>query len=133
MNPPPPDPHQRSLSAELIFLAGEFLHHPVELREVIGLLRERAYTLLVFILALPFCLPVSVPGMSTPLGMMIAFITVAQARGRAPRLPERMLRYRLAALTGDLLTTAVLEPDPRVVRDWLIARAELAQVRLGSH
>ena len=96
MNPPPPDPHQRSLSAELIFLAGEFLHHPVELREVIGLLRERAYTLLVFILALPFCLPVSVPGMSTPLGMMIAFITVAQARGRAPRLPERMLRYRLA-------------------------------------
>ena len=65
----------------------------------------------------------------------IAARLVADVKALRPEgfTPEDMLRYRLAALTGDLLTTAVLEPDPRVVRDWLIARAELAQVRLGSH
>ena len=47
--------------------------------------------------------------------------------------PEDMLRYRLASLTGDLLTTAVLAPDPQIVRDWLTARAELNQLRLDSH
>ena len=95
---PSADPvgHERKLSEELHFLAVEFQHHTVELREVIRVLQERAYTVLILILALPFCLPVSIPGLSTPLGLVIAFVAAANALGRPPQLPARLLRFKLS-------------------------------------
>jgi hypothetical protein len=87
--------HTRKLSAELHFLAEEFTQHAVELREVIAVLQERAYTLLIVLLALPFCTPIPLPGLSTPLGLVIALLAGTFALGRAPRLPARLLTTRL--------------------------------------
>lgn len=44
--------------------------------------------------------------------------------------PEDILVRRLAVLTGELLTTAVLPGGRQIVRDWLQARAELTELRL---
>jgi len=90
------------------------------------------------LLTLPFLLPVSVPGMSTPFGLAIAVIAVQLALGRLPWLPrwlldqplpagflirvvavprgavrmlERLLRPRWAALTGSAWLIA-FEVDP---------------------
>ena len=52
--------HTKNLSGELRDLAEEFKHHAVPLRDVIAVLQERAYTLLMIMLALPFCAPVSI-------------------------------------------------------------------------
>lgn len=60
---------------------------------------------------------------------LVAEVKTYTAEGHTP---EEMLLHRLACLTGDLLTTAVLPPDPQIVRDWLIARAELVELRLRS-
>ena len=60
------------------------------LREVIAVLRGRAYLLLVVLLSLPFCAPVSLPGLSTPLGGVIALISLRLALGRHPWLPQRL-------------------------------------------
>ena len=65
------------------------------LGEVVEVLRGRAYLLLVFLLALPFCVPIPVPGLSTPFGLVIALIALRQALGLRPWLPEWMLRKRL--------------------------------------
>lgn len=46
--------------------------------------------------------------------------------------PEDLLIHRLAHLTGWLLTTAVIADDENIVRDWLLARAELTALRLGG-
>ncbi|HPX38597.1 MAG TPA: hypothetical protein PLH92_17210 [Mycobacterium sp.] len=46
--------------------------------------------------------------------------------------PEDLLIHRLAYLTGQLLTTAVVADDENIVRDWLLARAELAELRIGG-
>lgn len=87
--------HSRKLSEELHFLAEEFKQHAVELQEVIDVLQERAYTLLIIVLALPFCTPIPLPGLSTPLGLVITLTAGTFALGRAPSLPQRLLHTRL--------------------------------------
>ena len=87
--------HPKNLSAELHDLAEKFKQHAVTVDEVIGVLQERAYTLLIIILALPFCSPVTVPGLSTPLGLMIAIIAGRFALGLPPWLPQRFRRTEL--------------------------------------
>jgi hypothetical protein len=84
--------HPNNLSAELHQLAEEFKHHAVTVEEVIGVLRERAYTLLIILLALPFCAPVTLPGLSTPLGLVIAITAGRFALGLPPWLPQRLRR-----------------------------------------
>jgi len=76
-------------------LQGRFAERAVTLREVIVVLCGRAYLLLVILLALPFCAPVSLPGLSTPLGAVIALISLRLALGQRPWLPERLLDWRL--------------------------------------
>ena len=76
-------------------LQGRFAERAVTLREVIAVLHGRAYLLLVILLALPFCAPVSLPGLSTPLGAVIALISLRLALGQRPWLPERLLDWRL--------------------------------------
>lgn len=87
--------HTRTLSEELRDLAREFEQHAVPLRTVIEVLHERAYTLLMIMLALPFCAPVSIPGLSTPLGLVIAIVAARFALGLPPWLPARLLRIEL--------------------------------------
>ncbi len=94
--PPPEGPpgaptgRPRRLSEELGDLQSHFAERSVTLREVIAVLRGRAYLLLVVLLSLPFCAPVSLPGLSTPLGGVIALISLRLALGRHPWLPQRL-------------------------------------------
>jgi hypothetical protein len=87
----------RPLGAELAELQRQFGHRPSTLREIMAALAGRAYELLMMALVLPFLLPVSVPGMSTPLGLVIAGVAAQLALGRLPWLPRRLLDRRLPA------------------------------------
>jgi hypothetical protein len=82
--------HPDTLSTELHRLAEEFKHHAVTVEEVVGVLQERAYTLLIILFALPFCSPVTLPGLSTPLGLVIAIVAGRFALGLPPWLPEKL-------------------------------------------
>ena len=73
----------------------EFEVENVTLREVLGLLHGRGYVLLVMLLALPFCTPVPLPGLSTPFGLIITIIGARMAFGAKPWLPARLLDTRL--------------------------------------
>lgn len=85
----------RRLSTELAQLQRSFADRPVTLREIIGVLAGRAYELLMILFVLPFLLPVSLPGTSTPLGLTIAAIAAQLALGRLPWLPRRLLDWQL--------------------------------------
>jgi hypothetical protein len=92
----PDDPvRPRRLSDELGLLLREFEVEAVTLREVMRLLHGRGYVLLIVFLALPFVTPVSLPGLSTPLGLVIALIGTRLAFGAKPWLPQRLLDARL--------------------------------------
>lgn len=98
MNPPSPNPllnPARPLSVELAQLRDEFETRAGTLRQVIGVLSGRAYELLMILLALPFLLPVAVPGLSTPFGFAVAGIAIQLAFGRMPWLPQRLLDREL--------------------------------------
>jgi len=94
--PPLPSPRGR-LSADIERVLDAFAHREVTLGEIIGLMRHRAYSFLLLIVALPFCTPVPLPGLSTPFGLVIAFLGLRIACGLSPWLPARMLRLRLPA------------------------------------
>jgi len=85
----------KTLSMELKALAEAFAEQEMTLREVMEQLGANASGLLVLILALPFCAPVTLPGLSTPLGLVIAFIAGRFAFGLPPWLPARLLAVRL--------------------------------------
>lgn len=102
--PVAPDPapegtpaQQPRLSEELTGLQKRFAEQEqrVTLRAVVQVLHGRAYLLLIILLALPFSVPVPLPGLSTPLGLIIGLISLRLVLGQDPWLPEQVLRWRL--------------------------------------
>jgi hypothetical protein len=83
------------LSEEITDLIRSFTNRTVRLREVIEVLRGRAYTLLLLLLALPFCTPIPMPGVSLPFGLVIAVIGFRLALRQKPWLPQRLLDTQL--------------------------------------
>src|SRR5262245_16367871 len=59
----------------------------------------RGYYLVVILLSLPFIVPVSIPGVSTVLGLTIALLSFKLAFGAQPRLPKFMGDRRLSSQT----------------------------------
>ncbi len=85
-------PAARKLSEELESIAAD---REVTLREVIVVLQGRAYNLLMLLLALPFLLPIPLPGLSTVLGLVISIIAARLTLGQKPWLPARLLDKKL--------------------------------------
>jgi hypothetical protein len=83
----------------------------VRLREIIAALHRQAWLLVILLCALPFCIPLPVPGVSTPFGLAAALVALALARGREPRLSGKTLDRtlppgffgRLIGFTGGLV------------------------------
>ena len=87
----------RKLSEELADLRGRVAQRAVTIRELLYVLRGRAYMLLVILLTLPFLLPLPLPGLSTPFGFAIILICLRLALGQRPWLPMSVQRRELPA------------------------------------
>ncbi|MHB9006272.1 MAG: exopolysaccharide biosynthesis protein [Limisphaerales bacterium] len=83
------------LSTELQRLIEAFSERTVRLREVLEVTHGRGYNLLLILLAFPFCTPIPLPGVSTPFGLVIAFLGLRLALGQKPWLPARLLDQQL--------------------------------------
>lgn len=130
----PVNPAQpRKLSEEFALILREFEVETVTLREVMMLLHGRGYVVLVMLLALPFCTPIPLPGLSTPFGLVIAMIGTRLAFGFEPWLPARLLDTRLPpalfakvfAVTRKILIWFERLLRPRLL--WLTASPRLLQ------
>ena len=121
--------------AGLIAVIGE---RPVPLREVVAVLRGRAYILMLLLLAIPFCTPIPLPGLSTPFGVVIALIgfrlSINQKAWVPPKLLDRTLppgflkRWLQGARRMVRLLERFLHPRWRQ-----LAEAEDSAARLWSH
>lgn len=72
-------------------------------RAVIHSLGERGLLMASLLFALPSLLPLPIPGMSIPQGLIITLIGLGIVLNRAPLLPERLLEYRLQHKTLSLI------------------------------
>jgi len=73
--------------------------HTVTLRELLGLVGEQGLLVFCAILAMPFLLPVTLPFMSTALGMPMLLIGSAVVLNRVPWLPDRLIDHALPSET----------------------------------
>jgi hypothetical protein len=87
------------LSAVLGATAAAARGHVVTLRELLGYVGEQGLLVFCSILAMPFLIPVSLPFMSTALGLPMLLIGVAIILGRLPWLPARLLDHQLPSAT----------------------------------
>ena len=87
----------KKLSEELTDLRRRVAERPVTIRELLYVLKGRAYMLLVILLTLPFLLPLPLPGLSTPFGLAIILVCLRLALGQRPWLPMNIQRRELPA------------------------------------
>lgn len=81
----------------------------VELRQVFDELAGRGYPLLLVFIALPFCLPVQIPGLSTPFGLILAFMGFQIALGKRMHWPEKFLERKLSYNVVSRLVAGILK------------------------
>ena len=87
------------LSAALEATRAAVSGHKVTLRELLGLVGEQGLLVFCAILAMPFLLPVTLPFMSTALGMPMLLIGTAVVMNRVPWLPDRLIDHALPSET----------------------------------
>ena len=87
------------MSAALAGAATAVRDPTVSLRELLAALGEQGLLVFCGVLAAPFLLPVTVPGMSTVLGLPMLLIGFAVMVSRVPWLPERLLNHSLPSTT----------------------------------
>jgi hypothetical protein len=87
------------MSAALAGAATAVRDPAVSLRELLAALGEQGLLVFCGVLAAPFLLPITVPGMSTVLGLPMLLIGFAVMLSRVPWLPERLLNHSLPSTT----------------------------------
>jgi len=117
------------LSAALAETRRAVSGHQVTLRELLGHVGEQGLLVFCAILAMPFLLPVTLPFMSTALGLPMLLIGIAVVLNRVPWLPVRLLDHALPSTTVQhILERAARAADrfEHLVRPRLLALTDSA-------
>jgi hypothetical protein len=122
------DHRPTTLSDDLRMILDHAAGKAISLGEIVGVLRGRGFDVLVIILALPFCQPIPLPGLSTPFGLALMFFGFRIALRQRPWLPAWILRRRishetLTKLVKGALAVArrmekVVHPRLRFFKNW---------------
>ncbi|MGN5110633.1 exopolysaccharide biosynthesis protein [Aeromonas hydrophila] len=88
---------QNKLSDTLRATAHAIEDSHISLRQMLALVGEQGMLLFCVLLTVPFLLPVSIPGVSTPFGLLILFIGIGITLNRVPWLPAILMERRFAA------------------------------------
>jgi hypothetical protein len=128
---PPEDDDALATSSILIRLVRDFPGERLTMGDIVDALEDRAFGLLMLLLALPNCPPMpGIPFVSTVTGTPLAFFAGQLALGyHTPWLPQRLLRQSIgrAQLLRALLTIA-----PYVRRVERLLKHRLPQLATGS-
>ncbi len=100
----------------------------VTIGRVVEILRGRGLDVLVIVLALPFCTPIPLPGLSTPFGLVLMFFGLRIAFRKRPWLPRRLLEVEIPYPTLSKIINAglaistrlekLLHPRLQFLKDW---------------
>jgi hypothetical protein len=116
------------LSKELAAIIAEHgASGSVSLNHLLVRTQGRALYLVIMILCLPFVVPVSIPGLSTVLGTIIALLALRLALGQEPRLPRFLGERKLPVARILKASIRFLRLIERVIRPrrtrWLTWRS----------
>ena len=91
-----PHPPTERLSDALARLLVEAKGEALPVRQMVEILQGRGLQMIVVLLCLPFLAPVSIPGISIPFGLAIAFSGLRTAFGHKPWLPGFILNRHVS-------------------------------------
>ncbi len=78
-------------------LQAEATQKDLTLRRVFDLLGEEGHAMLILFFCLPFVQPIPIPGLSTPLGFIVALIALFLFRRKPPWLPKKYENYKVSS------------------------------------
>ncbi|MGZ3768657.1 MAG: exopolysaccharide biosynthesis protein [Bdellovibrio sp.] len=90
--------------ATMDLLQEEALRGDLTLSRVFELLGEEGHAMIILFLCLPFLQPIPIPGLSTPLGVLIVLVAYYLYRDKAPWIPKK---YRQIKISSHLLVKVV--------------------------
>lgn len=68
----------------------------ISLKTLIHFLEGKGQATLLILIALPFCLPIQIPGLAIPFGLLLAFIGLRIAFGHRIWIPEKILQRKIS-------------------------------------
>ncbi len=87
---------------------------PITLKEIIEILHGRGLDIVILILALPFCIPIPLLGLSTPFGLALMFLGLRIALRKHPWLPRRLLQREIPYQTLAKIIRVALKVTTRL-------------------
>lgn len=83
----------------------------LSIRQIFAQLSGKGYATLLILFSLPFCIPITIPGVSTPFGLTLCFLGLRLAFGKKLWWPDWILDKKLSSKTVsklvDHVTTAL--------------------------
>lgn len=122
-----PPERSRSLSELLQDLADDNTREQISVGDLLGAMRDRAFGALLFVFAVPNCLP-GPPGTSTVLGAPLVFLALQLMLGLKPWLPGFITRR---ALTREAFAALIGRVNPWLIRAERALRPRLAPLVRG--
>lgn len=95
----------------------------IKIGEIFEILAGRGYAALLILLSFPFCLPIQIPGFSTPFGLILVFLGLRIAFGQKPWWPKWVLNKELSAESMSKLIDKLLYWLQK--NKWMIFRPRL--------
>ena len=92
---------QGAISSVVRRLEEKLGHRGISIGELMQALEGKGHAAILAILALPFCFPVQIPGLSTPFGVVLIFTGLRISFGQAPWLPGWLLVRKISASTTE--------------------------------
>lgn len=94
----------KNLEESLLQIKEMAKEKPVTVRELLQVFGNRGTLLLIILLTFPFCLPIHIPGLSTPFGIIIFLICLRAAFRRKLWLTTAMLNHEIKGNHLETLT-----------------------------
>lgn len=88
----------------------------VKFGEIVRLLKWRGFPLFLILFSLPFCLPIQIPGTSTPFGIALAFMGLRVAFGKKLWWPKSWLERDVPHETLNKIIDIALKYNSKVHR-----------------
>lgn len=89
------------LDRVLIKAAGK----PLRIEDILGVLSGKGYPFIIAFLTLPFCLPIQIPGLSTPFGIVICFLALRMVFSHHRWWPKLLLRKEVSYKSLETIVT----------------------------
>lgn len=109
-----------------ILLSGSLIHG-LTLGKLMSLLQEKGPFLFIVILCVPFLLPLSIPGVSLPFGLMIIYLCLGIITKREIKLPKRLINHTIKSKHSMRLMRGVIKIF-RKIEKWTSPRLKFLAV-----